>query len=53
MSMAQKAFDNGHMKTLYGITKNICNDKCHGSTAIKDRDNNVITEEVRKMERAF
>ena len=51
VSMAQKAADNGHMKTLYGITKNICNDKRHSSTAIKDMDNNVITEEDKRLER--
>ena len=39
------------MKTLYRITKNICNDKRHSSTVIKDKDNNVITEEDTRLER--
>ena len=51
MDDAQKAKDMGNMKTLYEITKSICNDKPRNSTAINDKEGRTITEDSARLTR--
>ena len=44
MDDTQHAADMGNMKTLYGITKIICNEGTHKNTAINDKGGKTITE---------
>ena len=45
MDDAQHAADMGNMKTLYGITKTICNERTHKITAINDKGGKTITDD--------
>ena len=45
MDDAQYASDMGSMKTLYGITKAICNKGTYKNTAIKDKGGKTITDD--------
>ena len=51
MDDAQLAADMGNMKTLYGITKTICNERTHKNTAINDRGGKTITDDSSRLAR--
>lgn len=51
MDDAQKTADMGNMKTLYEITKSICNEKPRNSTAINDKEEKTITEDSARLTR--
>jgi len=51
MDDAQIAADMGNMKTLYGITKTICNERSHKNTAINDKDGKTITDNSSRLAR--
>ena len=40
---AEEAANKQHMKTLYNLTKTICNDKPKQSTAVNDKNGNTLT----------
>ncbi len=48
---AQKAAENGQMKTLYDITKKICNDKPRQSEAVKNKHGQIITDDEGRKKR--
>ncbi|PIK41764.1 endonuclease-reverse transcriptase [Apostichopus japonicus] len=48
---AQRAAENGQMKTLYELTKTICNEKPRHATGVKDKQGNIITDEEGKRTR--
>ena len=48
---AQRAAENGQMKTVYDITKTICNDKPRQAAGVKDKAGTLITEEKGKKDR--
>ena len=51
MDDAQYAADMGNMKTLYGITKTICNEGTHKNIAINDKGGKSITDDSRRFTR--
>ena len=51
MDDAQLAADMGNMKTLYGITKTICNKRTHKNTAINDKGGKTITDDSSRLAR--
>ena len=51
MDDAQHAADMGNMKTLYGITKTICNERTHKNTAINDKGGKTITDDSSRLAR--
>ena len=51
MDDAQHAVDVGKMKTLYRITKTICNDGTQENTAINDKGGKTITDDSSKLAR--
>ena len=48
---AEEAANMQHMKTLYNLTKTICNDKPRQSTVVNDRNGNALTSEEDRRER--
>ena len=50
-SDAQRAAENGQMKSLYEITKTLCNDKPRNITSVKDKQGNIITDDKGRKER--
>ena len=48
---AEEAANMQHMKTLYSLTKMICNDKPRQSRVVNDRDGNALTSNGRKNRR--
>ena len=51
MDDAQHATDMGNMKTLYEITKTICNEGTHKNTAINDKGGKTITDDSSRLAR--
>ena len=51
MDDAQHAVDMGNMKTLYEITKTICNERTHKNTAINDKGGKTITDDSSRLAR--
>ena len=39
---AEEAAKSHHMKTLYGLTKTLCNERPKRSSAILDKDGNLL-----------
>ena len=48
---AEKASSKGHIKTLYSITKTVCNTKEKACGAIKDKNGKLLTAESDRLER--
>ena len=48
---AEEAANMQHMKTLYNLTKTICNDKSMESTVLNDRCGNALTSDEDRRER--
>ena len=48
---AEEAAGQGHIKTLYSITKVVCNDKAKPCGAIKDKNGKLQTLENERLER--
>jgi len=51
MDDAQNAADMGNMRTLYNITKTICNERPHVNTAINHKDSKTITDNSSRLAR--
>ena len=51
MDDAQHPADMGNMKTLYEITKTICNEGTHKNTAINDKGGKTITDDSSRLAR--
>ena len=45
---AEEAASNQHMKTLYGLTKILCNEKPKQSTAVLDKNGNLLNKKEEK-----
>ena len=48
---AEEAAGKGHIKTLYSITKVVCNDEAKPCGAIKDKNGKLLTSENERLER--
>ena len=42
-SEAEEAARSQHMKTLYGLTRKLCNERPRHSTAVLDKDSNLLS----------
>ena len=50
---AEEAANMQHLKTLYSLTKTVCNDKPRQSTVVNGRNGNALTSNKEVVERAF
>jgi hypothetical protein len=50
MNEAERAASNGHMRTVYKVTRVLCNERCTGNV-VKDKDGRVLSSQEERKNR--